>query len=145
MSSEKSLLLDMLEDALKGELQVITQYMFQHIKWLGITGYSVNKVFRNIAIQEMKHAEMIAEKLIYFERDPSTDHYQIEIGEDLQEMLENNKEAEEKTIDLYKSIIELSQKLREFPTMNMFLKIIEEEEEHHDIFTTILDDDLFKV
>ena len=64
MASEK--LKDMLNMAIARELQVSIQYMWQHVQWLGVDHYSVSDKFREIAIEEMKHAEKIAERLLEY-------------------------------------------------------------------------------
>ena len=58
-------LLEMLNGAIAREIQVSVQYMWQHVQWQGVKGYATKDVFESIAKQEMKHAEMIAERLWY--------------------------------------------------------------------------------
>lgn len=56
-------LLGKLNDAIAREMQVSVQYMWQHVQWSGVKGYAVRDAFQKIAIEEMKHAEIIAERL----------------------------------------------------------------------------------
>ncbi|MFX1453821.1 MAG: bacterioferritin [Promethearchaeota archaeon] len=145
MPTKKNLLLDLLKQAIKGELRVSIQYMWQHIQWLGLDAFAVRNLFKQIAIQEMIHAEKIAERLFALEEKLPTEPDPIVVGDDLEEMLKLDKKAEEDTIKLYKQIIKIAQKQEDFATYNLFLQIIEEEEQHLDSFTSLLEDDIFKI
>ncbi|MCX8125907.1 MAG: ferritin-like domain-containing protein, partial [Dehalococcoidia bacterium] len=63
--------MDLLNKAVARELQVSIQYMWQHVLWSGIKGFVVKEEFKEIAITEMKHAEMIAERINYFRGIPT--------------------------------------------------------------------------
>ncbi|MGC8718342.1 MAG: ferritin-like domain-containing protein, partial [bacterium] len=52
-------LLDLLNQAIAREIQVSIQYMWQHIQWRGVKAFAVKEEFKSIAIEEMKHAEII--------------------------------------------------------------------------------------
>ncbi|AGN26196.1 ferritin-like domain-containing protein [Candidatus Methanomassiliicoccus intestinalis] len=131
----------MLNDAIAGELQVSIQYMWQHVVWKKPEGYTANDEIKRIAIVEMKHAEMIAERLNYLGGIPTTKPYEIVLGgEDIHEQLKQDQEAEERTIKLYNDIIELAVNEHDVTTRHLFERILEEEEEHHDFFTSFLDD-----
>ena len=131
----------MLNDAIAGELQVSIQYMWQHVMWKRPEGYTANEEIKRIAIVEMKHAELIAERLNYLGGVPTTKPYEISLGgEDIFEQLKKDQEAEERTIKLYNDIIELAIKEHDITTRHIFEKILEEEEEHHDFFTSFLED-----
>ncbi|MEM2842647.1 MAG: ferritin-like domain-containing protein [Candidatus Bathyarchaeia archaeon] len=46
------------------ELAVSIQYMWYHIMAVGVESPTVTDIFKKIAIEEMKHAKKIAERLI---------------------------------------------------------------------------------
>lgn len=128
----------MLNDAIAGELQVSIQYMWQHVVWKKPEGYTANDEIKRIAIVEMKHAEMIAERLNYLGGIPTTKPYEIVLGgEDIHEQLKQDQEAEERTIKLYNDIIELAVNEHDVTTRHLFERILEEEEEHHDFLSLI--------
>lgn len=137
MASEK--LLEMLNRGIAAELQVSIQYMWQHVLWSGVKAFAVKDEFKKIAIQEMKHAEMIAERLNYLGGTPTAKPTPINIGSGLKEMLEQDKKDEEGAIQLYKEIIELAQAEKDYTTKEMFEHILSDEENHHDVFTTLLE------
>ena len=95
-------LLEMMNKAIASELQVSIQYMWQHVLWSGVKAFAVKDEFKVIAIEEMKHAEAIAERLAYLGGTPTTKPDPIFIGQTLKEMTETNKKNEEEAIELYK-------------------------------------------
>ena len=137
MASEK--MLEMLNRGISAELQVSIQYMWQHVLWSGVKAFAVKDEFKKIAIQEMKHAEMIAERLNYLGGVPTAKPTPINVGTGLKEMLEQDKKDEEGAIALYKEIIELAQAEKDYTTKEIFEHILSDEEEHHDVFSTLLE------
>jgi bacterioferritin len=133
-------MINMLNDAIAREIQVSIQYMWQHVLWSGVKGFAVKDAFKAIAIDEMKHAEMIAERLNYFGGLPTTKPTPIFVGSSLKEMVVQDKKDEEEAIDLYKQIIELARKEGDDTTGHLFRQILQDEEDHHDTFTTLLED-----
>lgn len=138
MTSKK--LLGMLNDAIAGELQVSIQYMWQHVQWKGVKHFSVKDEFEKIGIEEMKHAEIIAERLFYLGGTPTTKPEAITVGLSLKEMLVADIKAEEMTIKLYKEIIALAAKEGDPTTAHIFTEILADEEEHHDTFQGLMEE-----
>src|SRR3990172_7175058 len=103
-------LLEQLNAAIARELQVVVQYMWQHVQWSGVKGFAVQGALQSIAIQEMKHAESIAERLFYLGGKPTTKPTPIFVGDSLKEMIIQDAKDEEGAIKLYKKIIELARK-----------------------------------
>ena len=136
MASEK--LKNMLNKAIASEVQVSIQYMWQHVQWNGVEHYAVADEFKSIAIQEMKHAEKIAERIFYFDIVPTTKPDPIKVGGTVKEMLKYDAKAEEEAIDLYKKIINQASKEGDSTTRLLFEQILADEEDHHDTFTTLL-------
>jgi bacterioferritin len=131
----------MLQQAIARELQVSIQYMWQHVIWRGVKGYAVKDAFEEIAIQEMKHAEKIGERLFYLTDEvPTTKPDPISVGSNLKEMLEQDAKDEEVAITLYKDIIKTAEGEGDITTAEIFRDILEDEEEHHDTFTTLLEE-----
>jgi len=130
----------MLNDAVAREIQVSVQYMWQHVQAMGVKGVAVQDKFKSTAIDEMKHAEKIAERLWYLGGTPTTKPAPIEVGKTLKEFLELDTKAEVEAIEMYKQIIELATKEGDVTTAFIFKEILEDEEEHHDLFTTMLEE-----
>jgi bacterioferritin len=137
MASKK--LLEMLNMAIAREIQVSIQYMWQHVEWIGVKGYATRDAFEDIAKQEMKHAERIAERLFYLGGVPTTKPEPINVGKALKEMIAQDVKDEKNAIDMYKGIIEAARKENDETTAFLFMEILKDEEDHHDTFTTLLE------
>lgn len=133
-------LLDLLNQAIAHELQVSVQYMWQHVQMTGLAGYTFAGEMKSIAIAEMKHAEDIAERLVFLGGKPTTKPTPIEVGENFKDMIGKDIAAETATIELYRKIVEVAERDGDTTTRNLFETIIAEEEEHFDSFTGILED-----
>mgnify|MGYP001059969363 CR=1 FL=1 len=133
-------LLDMLNKGIASELQVAIQYMWQHVQWSGVKGFATQDELEKIAITEMKHAEAIAERLVYLGGVPTTKPNEILVGKTLKEMIERDIKDEASAITLYKNIIEQARKEKDQTTELLFMSILKDEEEHHDTFTTLNED-----
>ncbi len=133
-------LLGKLNDAIARELQVVVQYMWQHVLWSGVKGFAVKDELKKIAIEEMKHAEAIAERLNYLGGIPTTKPAPIFVGSSLKKMIEQDKKDEEGAIKMYKEIMALAAKEGDEVTTLLFQKILTDEEDHHDVFCTLLEE-----
>ena len=136
MASEK--LLEFLNKGIARELQVSIQYMWQHVQVSGINGAVVEPIFREIAIAEMKHAEMLAERLVYLNGMPTTKPDPIFVGGDVLEMLKQDEQNEEEAITLYKQAIQVAAKEGDYTTRKMLEEILNEEENHIDRFGKLM-------
>ena len=133
-------LLDKLNDAIAREMQVAIQYMWQHVQWSGVKGFAVHDELKSIAVEEMKHAEAIAERLFYLGAIPTTKPTPIFVGATLKEMIAQNVKDEKNAIELYKQIVEMARKEGDETTNRLFREILHQEEDHHDTFTTMAED-----
>jgi bacterioferritin len=131
-------LTEMMNQAIASELQAIVQYMWHHIMVKGLHSTSLMDVFEDIALEEMKHAERIAERLFYFDVNPTTKPTPIAVGGSPEQMLKANVKAEEEAITLYKDIIKQAASEGDDTTRLLFEEILSDEERHHDTFTTLL-------
>jgi bacterioferritin len=128
----------MMNQAIAGELQAIVQYMWHHVMVKGMNAESLSGVFEKVAMDEMKHAEKIAERLFYFDVNPTIKPNPIAVGGDATQMLKADTKAEEEAITLYKDIIKQAASEGDDTTQHLFAEIFAAEERHHDTFTTLL-------
>ena len=133
-------LLKLMNRAVAREMQVSIQYMWQHIQWVGVKGFTVRDQLKLIAINEMTHAEMIADRLNYLGGVPTTKPDEINVGDTLKEMIQNNTKAEEEAIALYKQIIKKCRDEDDVVTRKLFEQILQDEENHLDMFEGWLGD-----
>jgi len=135
---------DLLNRAVEREIGVSVQYILQHAKMeklvrrtipenilLDKTTYdAVGKFLREIAIQEMKHAASIMERIYYLGGQATTKAGKPNIGDSISEFAKLGVKAEEEALTLYRQIIETSGKMGDWETRELFEKIYGEEEGH---------------
>lgn len=131
-------LTEMMNQALAAELQAIIQYMWHHVMVKGMQAAQLSDVFKKLSMDEMRHAEEIAERLNYFDVSPTIKPSPISVGGDPAHMLKADSRAEEDAIALYKSIIKQAASEGDDTTKRLFEKVLAAEEGHHDTLTTLL-------
>ncbi|MCW4044005.1 MAG: ferritin-like domain-containing protein [Candidatus Bathyarchaeota archaeon] len=136
--------ISLLNQAVSREIQVSIQYMLQHTKMeklirrvipenvlLDKTTYeAVGKFLKEIAIQEMKHAAEIMERIYFLGGAATTKADKPKIGSSLSEFAKNGVKAEEEALVLYRKVIEAAAKIGDWETRELFEKIYGEEEKH---------------
>lgn len=130
----------MLNDAIARELSVSISYMWQHVLLTGVRGFAIKDEIKKIAIVEMKHAEEIAERLVYLGGKPTSQPTPIRVGENLAEMMRIDVEQETGAIELYRRIIDKAEQEGDKVTADLFRDILAQEEEHHNTFTGLLEE-----
>ncbi len=131
-------LLELLNKAIAREIGVSVQYMWQHVMAMGMKSPEIKDIFEDIAIDEMKHAEDIAERLFYLGGTPTTKPTPIKVGGSLKEMIEADLEAENEAIEMYKEIIDIASEKEDSTTRLLFEEILTAEEEHKYTFSILL-------
>jgi bacterioferritin len=134
----------LLNQAISRELKVSVQYMLQHTKMEKLirrvipenilmektTYEAMGKFLKEIAIQEMKHAGAIMERIYYLGGEATTKSDKPVVGNTLSEFAVNGVMAEEEALVLYRRIIEAAGKIGDWETRELFEKIYAEEEAH---------------
>ena len=138
MDSKKKII-EMLNEDLGDELASIIQYMWHHVMVAGPSAPGAKEEFMKAARDEMKHAEMLAEKVNYLGGVPTTKHEEIRVGGDLKKMLSDNLEHETRAIARYKKQIASAAVESEPAIRHMLEEILEDEEDHADIWQTMLE------
>ncbi len=136
--------IEILNRAVEREIGVAVQYILQHAKMeklvrktipenilLDKTTYdAVGKFLREFAIQEMKHAAAIMERIYYLGGQATTKSSRVNVGDSLSEFAKNGVKAEEEALTLYREIIKISGEMGDWETREVFEKIYGEEEVH---------------
>ena len=88
-------IVERLNDALTFELSVVNQY-FLHARMLDNWGFTkLGKVFYDLSIDEMKDADVLISRVLFFEGHPNVQRLlAIRVGEDAEEMLRLALESE---------------------------------------------------
>jgi len=131
-------LLELLNQAIAREIGVSVQYMWQHVMAMGMKSPEIKDIFEDIAVEEMKHAEKIAERLYYLGGTPTTKPTPIKVGGSLEEMIKDDVKAEDEALELYAQIIKVAESEGDSTTRLLFEEIMMNEEEHKHTFTILL-------
>lgn len=120
------------------ELAVIMQYMDHHYEVTGLESPPAAEALEDVARVEMKHAEALAERIVYLGGVPTTTPDPVMRAKDLNGMLELDLKAENEAIKLYKGSIKVCQEADDTTSRRLFEDILAQEEEHANTFETLL-------
>lgn len=125
--------LDYLNEALKNELTAINQYWL-HYRLLDNWGIrKLAELERHESIDEMKHADRLAERILFLEGLPNFQLLgRLRIGESVEEILRADLAVEIEAIALLKDAIQHCEAVRDYVSRDLFVDILESEEEHVD-------------
>jgi bacterioferritin len=129
--------IELLNDALKNELTAINQYW---LHYRVLDNWGVDKLAdyeRHESIDEMKHADKIAERILFFEGLPNFQALgRLRIGENVEEILKADLEAEQEGALVYRELIAHCESVRDFVTRDLAREILADEEKHIDFIET---------
>ncbi len=120
------------------ELAAILQYMGHHYEAEGIESPAVIDVFKKTAMDEMRHAESLAERIVYLGGVPVQKAAGVKRGGELKQMLKDDLTIENDAIERYTQHVKLCSDIGDSTTRTMLEQILSQEEGHADTFETIL-------
>ncbi|RSV41157.1 bacterioferritin [Sphingomonas sp. ABOLE] len=125
--------IEYLNEVLKNELTAINQYWL-HYRMLDHWGVQKLAEFeRHESIDEMKHADWLAERILFLDGLPNFQLLgRLRIGENVEELLRSDLALEVEAIAVLRDAIQHCESVRDFVSRDLFLKILDSEEEHVD-------------
>jgi bacterioferritin len=122
-----------LNDLLADELTAINQYMV-HSEMCANWGYArLHEKIEKRAIQEMKHAEELIERILFLEGMPTVSRLNaINIGADVPSQLQSDLKAEVHAIHTYNDGIRLAGEAGDSATRELLEHILKDEDDHVD-------------
>ncbi|MCJ2187913.1 bacterioferritin [Novosphingobium beihaiensis] len=132
MQGDKQVI-DFLNKALFNELTAINQYWL-HYRMLDNWGIKkLAEYERHESIDEMKHADTLADRILFLEGLPNFQALgKLRIGEGVEEILKADLALEHDAVPLLKEAIAHCEAVRDFVSREIFERILESEEEHID-------------
>ncbi len=126
-------IIDLLNEVLTGELTAINQY-FLHARMCANWGYKrLADTIRKESIDEMKHADVLIERVLYLEGLPNVQRLgKVNIGQTVPELLKNDYSLELTAIPLLNRGIQLARDAGDNGSEALLTKILTSEEEHVD-------------
>lgn len=133
-------IIDRLNQLLSDELSAINQYIVQ-AEMCGNWGYKkLHDAIKKQAIDEMRHAEKLIERILFLEGVPVVDKInKISIGNNIEEQFRNDHVAESEAIKEYNESIRLSVQTGDDGTAELLRSILSDEEKHIDWIETQLE------
>jgi len=129
--------IELLNEALKAELTAINQYWL-HYRLLDNWGLKkLAEYERHESIDEMKHADRFAERILFLEGLPNFQMLgRLRVGENVEEILKADLEAEYEAAKMYREAIVVCEEVRDWVTRDLFAEVLKDEEGHIDFLET---------
>lgn len=132
--------IEFLNKALTNELTAINQYWLHYrvLKDWGVDRLAEYE--RHESIDEMKHADVLAERILFLDGLPNFQAiHKLKVGETVEEILKADLAMEQEAIPLLRDAIEHCETVRDYVSREIFERILESEEEHVDFLETQFD------
>ena len=132
-------IIDVLNEVLSAELTAVNQY-FIHAKMCADWGYGALAAHtRTEAIDEMKHAEMMIDRILFLEGVPNMQKYmKVSVGPTVKEQFDFDVKLEYEAIDRLNRGIGLCRDKGDNATREILEKLLNDEEQHVDWLETQL-------
>ncbi|WP_374408976.1 bacterioferritin [Pelagerythrobacter sp.] len=132
--------IEFLNKALTNELTAINQYWLHYrvLQDWGVT--KLAEYERHESIDEMKHADVLAERILFLKGLPNFQAiHKLKVGETVEEILKADLAMENEAIPLLRDAIAHCETVRDYVSREIFERILESEEEHVDFLETQFD------
>ena len=121
-----------LNKALREELTAINQY-FLHAEMCENWGYKkLSDYIKKQSIGEMKHAEVLMERILFLDGTPSMQPLELTVGSNVRAMIESDLKLEVGAVKQYNDAVAVATKEGDNGSRDLLVKLLKDEEEHVD-------------
>jgi bacterioferritin len=121
-----------LNRALREELTAINQY-FVHAEMCHNWGYhKLGSYIRKQAIDEMKHAEGLIERVLFLDGAPTMEPLALTVGQNVRAQLESDLKLEVGAVAMYNNAVAIARDNGDDQSRDLFSKLLKDEEAHVD-------------
>jgi bacterioferritin len=121
-----------LNEALREELTAINQY-FIHAEMCHNWGYHrLGSYIRKQAIDEMKHAEVLIERILFLDGTPKMEYLELNVGQNVRGQIEADHKLEVNAVAMYNKAIQVARNEGDDQSRELFSRLLKDEEEHVD-------------
>jgi len=132
--------IDLLNEARARELTAISQYMIHHYELEDSDFGKLASRLKETAIAEMKHAEKLAERILFLHGVPTSQPDAIpKKGQEVEEMLATDVALEAQAIAMYNEAAAACAAEKDQRSKDLFEELLGEEEDHLDFFERVKD------
>jgi bacterioferritin len=136
--SARHKVIEVLNEARAMELQAIHQYMNQHYNLDDMDYGELAANVKLIAIDEMRHAEMFAERIKELGGEPTTEKAaKVEREQAIEAIFPFNSELEDDTIITYNKFLQVCRESGDSTSLKLFEVITDEEQAHLNYFDNV--------
>lgn len=136
---DKEKILRDLNHALMTEYQAVIQYLTHASIAKGLDSDVVISLLKHIAEEELKHAEILRERIFWLGGTPTMDVDERHSATNIKQMLEMNANAEKDAIKMYKDILKKLNHIEDIELYEAIEKILKDEIEHLEEFRRLQD------
>ncbi len=136
----KKKVIEVLNKARSMELHAIHQYMNQHYNMADMDYGDLAAKVKLIAIDEMRHAEMFAERIKELSGEPTAEMAgKVEKGQKIDVIFSFDAGLEDNTMDVYNKFLLVCRENGDSTSMKLFETIVGEEQIHYNYFDNVSD------
>ena len=134
----KQKVINLLNEARSRELTAINQYMIHHYELEDKDFGKLALKIKDIALAEMKHAEKLAERILFLKGEPtSKPDATPKKGQEIIEMLATDMVLEVQAVKMYNEAAVLCASERDQKSKDLFEGLLSDEEKHLNFFENI--------
>ncbi len=132
--------IDLLNKARSRELTAIAQYMSQHYELEDTDFGKLASKFKEVAITEMKHAEKLAERILFLKGEPTSKPDALaKKGQQIPQMLTTNMALEAGAMKMYNEAAMVCAAEKDQISKELFEDLLKDEEGHFNYFENTKD------
>ena len=121
-----------LNAALKEELTAINQY-FIHAEMCESWKYDkLGSYIKKQSIDEMKHAEVLIERILFLDGSPSMKPLELNVGGNVKGMIESDLSLELSAVKQYNTAVQVATDEKDNGSRDLLVKLLKDEEDHVD-------------
>jgi bacterioferritin len=121
-----------LNKALREELTAINQY-FLHAEMCENWGYhKLAEYIKKQSIGEMKHAEVLMERILFLDGTPSMMPLELKVGGTVKAMIESDLALEVSAVKQYNDAVAIAMKEGDNGSRDLLVQLLKDEEDHVD-------------
>ncbi len=137
-NEKRGKVIEVLNQARGMELQAISQYMNQHYNLDDMDYGELAAKVKLIAIDEMRHAEMFAERIKELDGEPTSEPAaKTKKGQKVEAIFPFDADLEDHTMEVYNQFLLVCRENGDSTSMKLFETIIDEEQIHFNYFDNI--------
>ena len=130
----KERIIEILNKAIEREIGAVFQYMGQHYRFPKDTHPIARELLERIAVDEMKHIEKFAKRIVELGGQESTTTGKVVWETDFESMLNADIAVEDEAISMYQEHIKICEEEGDEKTKKIYEAILEDEIRHKKLF-----------